>query len=291
MKAIIFGINGQDGFYLKDILVKNAIQVYGVSRSHGDWIHGDVRDITFVEDLIRKIQPDYIFQLAANSTTAHSALFENHETISTGALNILDTTYRFSQKSKIFLAGSAMQFENNGFPIDESTPWSGSSPYAVARIHSVYAGRYYRRLGLNVYIGYLFNHDSPLRGERHVNQKIVKAVKDLKKLKTDKLKLGDISVKKEFNFAGDVVSAIWILVNQGSVFEAVIGSGKAYSIKDWLEYCFNRVNENWQDYVEIIHQYTPEYKILVSNPELIHSLGWNAKIDFKQLANMMIGEI
>ncbi|HOV11632.1 MAG TPA: NAD-dependent epimerase/dehydratase family protein, partial [Bacteroidales bacterium] len=141
MKAVVFGIHGQDGYYLNNILQKNNVQVIGVSRSEGNWVRGDVSNRTFVEELIRNHQPDYVFHLAANSTTRHDALFENHETISTGTLNILEAVYRYSPGTKVFLSGSAMQFENKGLPIDEQTPLSASSPYAVARIQSVYAGR------------------------------------------------------------------------------------------------------------------------------------------------------
>ncbi|NWJ51547.1 MAG: GDP-mannose 4,6-dehydratase [Bacteroidetes bacterium] len=288
MNSIIFGVNGQDGFYLNKILLKNKIQVFGVSRSINNWIHGDVNNRSFVEDLIKKNQPAYVFHLAANSTTQHYALFENHETISTGTLNILEAVYKFSPRTKVFLSGSAMQFENKGLPIDEQTAWSASSPYSVARIQSVYAGRYYRKKGIAVYVGYFFNHDSPLRTERHVNQKITKYIVDKK---SGALELGNIKVQKEFNFAGDIVEAIWVLVNQNTVFETVIGSGITYSIEDWLEYCFKKVNKNWQDYVKIQQNFIPEYQILVSNPQLIKSLGWQPTVNFMQLANMMMGDI
>ena len=288
MKAIIFGINVQDGYYLNEPLIKNKIQVFGVSRSTGNWTQGNVGNGKFVEDLIKRIQPTYIFHLAANSTTQHYALFENHETICTGTLNVLEAVYKYSPKTKVFLSGSAMQFENKGLPIDEQTPWLASSPYSVARIQSVYAGRYYQKIGIAVYVGYFFNHDSPYRAERHVNQKIVKAAKYLSNGNSEKLQLGNIDVQKEFNFAGDVVEAIWRLVNQNAVYEAVLGSGKAYSIKDWVEYCFKKTNKNWKEYVEIKQHFVPEYQILVSNPKLIKSLGWQPKVEFSQLADMMM---
>ncbi|HOV11981.1 MAG TPA: GDP-mannose 4,6-dehydratase, partial [Bacteroidales bacterium] len=100
--------------------------------------------------------------------------------------------------------------------------------------------------------------------------------------------LGNIDVQKEFTFAGDVMKAIWILVNQSDVFEAVIGSGQAYSIKDWLDCCFKKTNKDWRDYVIIKKDFIPEYKILVSNPKLIKSLGWQPEVSFIQLANLMM---
>jgi GDPmannose 4,6-dehydratase len=290
MKALIFGINGQDGYYLSHLLKENQIEVVGISRT-GHFIRGSVADYSFVEKQIKLHNPTYVFHLAANSTTQHYALFENHETISTGTLNILEAVYKFSPKTKVFLSGSAMQFENKGLPIDENTPWSASSPYSVARIQSVYAGRYYRELGIEVYVGYFFNHDSPLRSEKHVNQKIVKAVQRIKQGTLEKIELGNIEVKKEFNYAGDIVEAVWKLVNQDTIFEVVIGCGKAYSIKDWLECFFEMINKNWQNFVDIKQNFVPEYHILVSNPKLIKSLGWEPKVNFLQLAKMMMGDI
>ena len=218
MNSIIFGINGQDGFYLSKLLLKNNIKVIGVSRNDADII-GSIANFELVEQLIKKEQPNYIFHLAANSTTKHNALFENHQTISTGTLNILESVYQHSIHSKVFLSGSAVQFENQGIPIDEDTPFAPLSPYAVERIHSVYSGRYYRSLGVQVYIGYFFNHDSPLRTERHINQKIVQTALRIKNGSSENLEIGNLDVAKEFNFAGDMVDAIWILINQYLVFE------------------------------------------------------------------------
>ena len=143
---------------------------------------------------------------------------------------------------------------------------------------------------MKVYVGYFFNHDSPLRRENHINQKIVMAVKRLAGGGTGKLFLGDINVKKEFNFAGDLVTAVWKLLHQEEVFEAVLGCGKAYSIKEWVVYCFEKLNLNWNDHVEQDPQYIREYEILVSDPRVIHGIGWRPVVDFQALADMMLKE-
>jgi GDPmannose 4,6-dehydratase len=288
MKAIIFGISGQDGYYLKEILLKEKIEVIGISRSKGNWITGDISSCSFVCELIKQHQPKFIFHLAANSTTRHDALFENHETISTGTLNILKAVYQHSKHSKVFLSGSAVQFENNENPIDEKTPFAPLSPYAVARIQSVYAARYYRKLGLKVYVGYFFNHDSPHRTERHVNQKIAQAVKRISNGSQEKIEIGNVNVQKEFNFAGDMMEAVWIFINQDKAFEAVMGNGKTYSILDWIKVCFSLINKNWENYIIETNDFTAEYNILVSNPELIFSLGYKPKTSFEKQAKMMM---
>ena len=287
MKAIIFGANGQDGFYLARLLEQKEIEVLGISR-HGDGLIGDVADFQFVENVIKESQPDYIFHLAANSTTRHEALFDNHAAIGTGSINILEAVNRHSRHSKVFLSGSAMQFKNDGVPIDENTAFAPTSPYSVSRIHSVFAARYYISLGIEVYIGYFFNHDSPRRTDQHINQKIASAAKAIAAGSAEKLELGDIMVKKEFNFAGDVVEAVWCLINQNEVHEAVIGSGNAHSIEEWLDLCFESVGKDRRQYVVIKKDFTAEYRILVSKPDLIHSLGWQPKVDIKGLAELIM---
>ncbi len=289
MKALIFGISGQDGYYLEQLLVKNNIEIIGVSPLDDKWIKGDVGNYLFVEELIKIHKPHYIFHLAAVSTTRHYALFDNHNAISTGTLNILESVLNHSPKSKVFLSGSAMQFKNEGLPINEKTTFDASSAYAVSRIQSVYAGRYYRNTyGIKVYVGYFFNHDSPLRTEQHINKKITAAVNRIARGSNERLEIGNIDVQKEFNYAGDIVEAVWILVQQNEIFEAVIGSGNAFSIKDWTEYCFKKINKDWQDYTLIKEDYTPEYNILVSDPKLIMSTGWKPGIDFYSLADLML---
>lgn len=288
MQAVIFGANGQDGYYLKQLCEREGLQALLVSRSKGPWLSGDVADFDFVESFIKQHKPAYVFHLAANSTTQHHALFENHESIATGTLNILEACYRHSQHSRIFLSGSAVQFENKGLPINEQTPFAPLSPYAVARIQSVYAGRYYRGLGLRVYVGYFFNHDSPLRTERHVNQKIALAVHRIGRGSTEKIEVGNVNVRKEFNYAGDVMQAVWQLINQDEVFEAVVGCGKAHSIQDWIEVCFLLIGKKPEGYIVQKEAFTPEYNLLVSDPRLLFSLGYRPQVDIKGLAAMMV---
>ena len=287
MNAIIFGANGQDGFYLNELCKAKGIKSIGLSRS-GDWIHADVSNYEQVEQLIKEYKPTYVFHLAAKSTTRHDALFENHAAISTGTLNILEAAYKHSPNSKVFITGSGVQFYNDGNPISEDTPFEASSTYAIARIQSVYAARYYRSLGIKAYVGYLFHHESPLRKPSHVSQKVVLAAKRIAEGSDEKLQMGDISVEKEWTFAGDVAQGIMTLVEQENVFEAVIGSGKTYLIKDWIEVCFSLLGLDWTRYVEQTENFQTEYKRLVSNPALMHSLHWQPNIDLQQLAAMMI---
>ena len=286
--AIIFGSNGQDGFYLKDLLVKERIGVVCISRSAGDYI-GSVGDFEFVNKIIKIHKPHYIFHFAAISTTKHDVILENNHSISTGTINILESVKRHSPESKVFISGSALQFKNIGIPIDENTPFDFLSPYAISRIHSVYMARYFRKtFGIKAYVGYFFNHDSPLRSQNHVNQKIVFHVSEILKGNLDKLIIGNINVKKEFNYAKDIVEAVWLMINQDYIYEAVIGSGVAHSIKDWIKYCFDKYSLRWEEYILLDESYKSEYEILVSNPKLINNIGWNPRLSMHELADIML---
>lgn len=287
MKAIIFGANGQDGHYLAEQCTHRNIEPVRVSRG-GNHLRGDVSDRGQVEQLIRLHKPAYIFHLAARSTTRHDALFENHAAISTGALNILESVKDHSPASKVFITGSGLQFRNTGNPISERDAFEANSAYSVARIHSAYAARYYRSLGLKTYVGYLFHHESPLRKADHVSQMIAQAVKRISAGSKEVLEIGDSTVEKEWAFAGDVARGIFTLIGQDAVHEAAIGSGKAYSIEHWLEQCFQVIGRDWRNHVRMRGGFTPEYKRLVSDPSTMNALGWFPEIDLPKLADMMI---
>lgn len=145
--AIIFGINGQDGYYLRQLLNESNMEVTGVSRSSGDWLRGDVSNREFVTSLIREMKPGYVFHLAAHSKTLHELLFEHQATIVNGSLNILDAVYHYSPETRVFITGSGLQFKNTGSPIHESAAFEARDAYSLARIQSVYAARYYREKG------------------------------------------------------------------------------------------------------------------------------------------------
>lgn len=288
MKAIIFGANGQDGYYLRNLLQKEGVEVIGISRT-GGFLTTDISSFDEVELLIKHSQPEFVFHLAANSTTRHETMFENHQTIATGTLNILESVRLHSIQTKVFISGSGLQFVNLNRPIKETDPFEARDAYSVSRIQSVYAARYFRNVhNVKTYVGYFFNHDSPRRSERHVAQKIATAVRRIGNGSKERLAIGNISTIKEWTFAGDVVEAIWQLVQQNEVYEANLGSGLGYSIADFLEACFSLIGKEWKDYVDVEEGFKAEYEQLVSDSSLIQSLGWKPKTSLNQLAQLMM---
>ncbi|MHC5064837.1 MAG: GDP-mannose 4,6-dehydratase [Planctomycetota bacterium] len=286
VKAVIFGVGGQDGQYLSRLCEQAGYQVIGSSRQKGSQ-PGDVGDRQFVDALLAEHRPELIFHLAARSSTRQDAIFENHRTISGGTWNVLQSAWDHCRNSRVFITGSGLQFRNQGAPIHEGDPFDAGSAYAVERIHSVHAARYFRDRGLSTYVGYLFHHESPLRGPEHVSMKILEGARRVADGELDCLDLGDLSVSKEWTFAGDVASGILTLIEQDEVFEAVIGSGQAHSIRDWARLCFAEQGLSWQDHVQEIEGYRAEYPILVSNPSTMHDLGWEASMGIEDLCRMM----
>lgn len=288
MTALVFGASGQDGYYLTRLCRDRGIPVIGCSRSSGAWVQGDIGRRGDVERLIDAHRPEFIFHLAANSTTRHSALFENHATISTGTLNVLESAHSIVPQARVFITGSGVQFVNRGTPISERDEFAPLSAYAVARIHSVYAARYYRSLGARTFVGYLFHHESLLRRSSHVSMLIATAAQRIAAGADDVLELGDIDVEKEWTFAGDTAAAMLALVTQDTVHEATIGSGVGYTIRDWLDACFAVAGKDWRDHVRVKSGFSPEYRRLVSDPTTIRSLGWVPRVGLRELAVMMM---
>jgi len=289
MRALVFGANGQDGHYLDALLRAEGVEVTGISRS-GPWRRGDVSRRSDVEDAMRTLRPDLVFHLAARSTTHHDAGLENHETIATGTLNVLESAHRHVPEARVFIAGSGVQFENSGEPVDETTPFEASSLYSVARIQSVYAARYYRSLGLKTYVGYFFHHESPLRKPSHMSKRVALAARRIAREGGGRLEVGNASVVKEWTFAGDVARAVLRLVQQDDVSEVVIGSGEGHSIEEWLERCFSIAGLAWRDHVDQVPGFAVEYARLISRPTRLRALGWSPTVSFGALAEMMMQE-
>lgn len=289
MQAIIFGGTGQDGYYLQKILSVEGIAVCCVARHGGDF-QVNVGDVAAVRDVIRAVRPDFVFHFAATSSVGHEHLWANHAAIGTGTLAILEAVDCELPDTRVLLAGSGLQFINNGLPLNEDAPLDHSSPYVAARNYSLYAARYYRARGRKVYFAYLFNHDSPLRSSRHLNMQIAEAAALAACGGDRRLRIGDTNAEKEFNFAGDVVAALWRMINQDAVYECVVGCGTSHAVREWLELCFRRVGLDWREYVDTDATYRSPYQRLVSDPSRLFGLGWQPQMNVSRLSEIMMDE-
>ncbi len=286
-KALILGASGQDGIYLARLCLRMGIEPVTVSRSNGCCIPGSVTDRALIESLVKQ-KPDVIFHLAANSTTHHDALRENHDTIVGGTLNILESVKQCSPESRVLIIGSGLQFKNTGRAISENDEFCATSAYAAARIQSVYAARYFRSLGLPVYIAYLFHHESPYRHSTHVSKMITNKIKTILAGQPEIITIGDASVEKEWAFAQDIVEGMFTLLGQDTIFESVIGTGIAFRIMDFLNECFAQAGLPIDRHVRFSKTFTHEYSRLISDPQTINRLGWKAKTDLPTLVRIML---
>ncbi len=287
MKALILGSTGQAGRYLAELLRREGASVTGLSRSTRPRSL-DVSDPQAVSAMVSEIRPDLLVDLAARSSTREEDVFLHHDTIAGGTLNVLEAVRRHCPESKVFLAGSGLQFENKGEPIDEETPFRATSTYALARIQAVEAARYYRSLGLKVYVGYFFHFESPFRRPGHNSVEVVRAAWRIARGEQDLLRVGSLAVAKEWTFAGDAARAVLTLLGQEEVFEAVIGSGEAHTIGEWVEKCFSFAGLDWREYVREEEGFRPEYERLVSRPARIRGMGWSPRVGFEELCSMMM---
>lgn len=284
-KAIIFGATGQDGRYLRDLLLEKGWEVAPFDAD-GEPALVDVADASAVDRWIRTHRPARIFHFAARSTTSLDAGTDNFRAIALGAWNILASAWKHVPRSRVLIAGSGLQFLNRGRPIREEDPFDPSSPYAVARIAAVQTARYFRRLGLRAYVGYLFHHESPRRRPEQMSRRIAAAAAGKMR---GSLFIGDGRVRKEWAYAGDIVRGMWALISQTRVMEACIGTGKAYSIEDWVRACFAVHQGDWRKKIVMGRNgFVPEYRSLVSHPRRIFSLGWRPRVSLNQLARLMV---
>lgn len=279
--TIITGSNGQDGYYLQELLKREGVDAILVHRGSGI----DLADPDVVNDLILNTRPNFIFHLAASSTVDHVAARTNHDVIGTGTFNLLEAVRKWTPDCKVFLAGSAYQFRNDGDPIKETDLWDTTSVYCAARGYSNLLARAYREMGIATYYGFLFHHDSPRRGKQHLSQKIAHAART-----KSTIEIGDLRVVKEWTHASDTVEAMWTLVNQNRVWEANIGTGIGHSIEDFAEACFAAAGFDYRQYVTTRKDYVAPYRSLTCDPSRIYRTGWKPLHGLEYLAEQMVNQ-
>jgi GDPmannose 4,6-dehydratase len=310
-KALICGISGQDGAYLAQLLLHKGYVVYGTSRDAQVssfqnlsrlGIHHQVQtlsmaltDFRSVLQVLTKTQPDEIYNLAGQSSVGLSfeQPVETLESIATGTLNLLEAIRFLGANIKLYNASSSECFGDTGeIAADENTPFRPRSPYAVAKATAFWEVANYRE-AYNIFAcsGILFNHESPLRPERFVTQKIIASACRIAQGSKEKLYLGNISIQRDWGWAPDYVDAMYLMLQQSQPDDYAIATGKSVSLSYFVEMAFAFVGLDWQEYVVVdTTLYRPTDIVMgKGNPaKAKHQLRWQAQYQVEDIVRMMI---
>ncbi|WP_300759069.1 GDP-mannose 4,6-dehydratase [uncultured Brachyspira sp.] len=315
-KALITGITGQDGSYLAELLLEKGYEVYGIIRRSSSFnteridhlyrdphindvkmfLHyGDLSDSSNLSRLLEKIQPDEIYNLAAQSHVRVSFDMPEYtaDVVGLGTIRILDAIKETQIKTKFYQASTSELYGKVvETPQTEKTPFYPRSPYACAKLYSYWITVNYRE-SYNMYAcnGILFNHESPRRGETFVTKKITHAIARILNKEQDKLYLGNLDSKRDWGYAKDYVEAMWLMLQQENPDDYVIATGETHSVREFLDEAFGLVGLDWKKYVEIDPRYyrPAEVDLLLGDPtKAKEKLGWKPKTTFKELVKIML---
>jgi GDPmannose 4,6-dehydratase len=311
-RALISGISGQDGAYLAKLLLDKGYEVHGTARDAQMASFFNLRQLGIVERLtfhsmalndfrsvlqvLAKVQPHEIYNLAGQSSVGLSfdQPVETLESISVGTLNLLEAI-RFTGRSiRFYNAGSSECFGNTeGQPANEETPFRPRSPYAVAKSTAFWEVANYREAyNLFACTGILFNHESPLRPERFVTKKIIKAACRIAAGSSEKLHLGNISIARDWGSAEEYVEAMWLMLQQEQPEDFVIATGETNTLEDFVAAVFQAVGLVWRDHVISDPSLLRPSEIMVSrgNPaKALQKLGWRATLTMRDVITLIIG--
>lgn len=308
--ALICGIAGQDGAYLAQLLLSDGYTVVGTSRdaqisTFRNLVRLGIRDrvktcsmalndFRSVLQIISKIQPDEIYNLAGQTSVGLSFELpvETMESITLGTLNLLEAIRFIGAPIRLYNAGSSECFGETGTPADETTPFRPRSPYAVAKAAAFWQVANYREAyDLFACSGILFNHESPLRPRRFVTQKIVQAAADIAAGRAEKLYLGNISIQRDWGWSPEYVEAMYRILQQEQPDDFVIATGQTHSLQEFVAEVFDYLGLDWQRCVEVDRSLFRPTDIAISSGNAAKAkqkLGWQAKYTMRDVAQMMV---
>ena len=312
-RVLITGITGQDGSYLAEFLLERGYEVHGIVRRvafedpvHRLWrIHHILNKIILhsaslesyasVFNVVEKTQPDECYHLAAQSFVSYSFedAFSTIDTNINGTLFILSAIKEKAPFCKFYFAASSEMFGKvKETPQDENTPFHPRSPYGISKVAGFDLTRNYRE-SYNLFAcnGILFNHESPRRGYEFVTRKISSTVAKIKIGIANELKLGNLSAKRDWGYAGDYVKAMWLMLQQDIPDDYVIATNETHSVQEFVRLAFSLAGLNWENYVKIDKQlYRPaEVNLLQGNySKGKEKLGWTPTVKFEDLVEMMV---
>ena len=314
-KALITGITGQDGSYLAELLLAKGYEVHGIIRRASTFnteridhlyrdqhdpenrlfLHyGDLTDGSRLVTLINQIQPDEVYNLAAQSHVRVS--FDEPEytgdTTGLGTIRLLEAIRQTGAPIRYYQASSSEMFGAAHPPQNENTEFYPRSPYGVAKVYSYWITKNYREAyGMHASNGILFNHESPRRGETFVTRKITRAVARIAMGQQKELFLGNLDARRDWGYAPDYVVAMWQMLQQPAGDDFVVATNTDLSVKDFVEMSFQHVNLNWQDYVRFDERYLrpTEVDSLVGDAtKAQNAFGWKYSVGPQQLAQIMV---
>ena len=259
--------------------------------------YGDLSDSIGLNNLILDIEPDEIYNLAAQShvRVSFDKPLYTMDITGVGALRILESARQLARRKevRVYQASSSEMFgAAPDVPQSETTPFRPQSPYACAKVYAYYQTINYREAyDLYACNGILFNHESPRRGEQFVTRKITRAVGRIREGFQDKLYLGNLDARRDWGYARDYVEAMWLMLQQDEPDDFVIATGKSHSIRDCLEIAFGHVDLNWEDYVEIDPRYFRPTDVSFLQGDCTKArkqLGWEPSTSFDELIRIMV---
>jgi GDPmannose 4,6-dehydratase len=315
-KALITGITGQDGSYLAELLLSKGYKVYGIirrastfntgrldpiyadphsGRSNLFLEYGDLSDASALSRLIGKIQPDEVYNLAAQSHVRVSFDSPEYTTdiTGTGAVRLLEAIRETGIKPRYYQASSSEMYGKvREVPQTEETPFYPRSPYGCAKVYAYWITVNYREsYGLHASNGILFNHESPRRGETFVTRKITRALAQILAGLQDKLYLGNLDAKRDWGYAKEYVEAMWLMLQQDKPDDYVIATNETHSIREFLDVAFEYKGLDWKKYVAIDERYyrPAEVELLIGDASKAKKqLGWEPKTKFADLVKLMV---
>jgi GDPmannose 4,6-dehydratase len=307
--ALITGITGQDGSYLAELLLAKGYTVCGMVRRSStenfqriehlrdrlELCQADLLDQTSIAQVLEKVQPDEVYNLAAMSfvPTSWAQPVLTAEFTAVGVTRLLDAIRQVCPLARFYQASSSEMFGKvRETPQRESTPFYPRSPYGVAKVYGHYLTVNYREsYRLFACSGILFNHESPRRGLEFVTRKITDGVARIKLGLAQELRLGNLQAKRDWGFAGDYVRAMWLMLQQDEAEDYVVGTGETHSVEEFVRIAFDHAGLDWQQHVVVDPQfYRPaEVDLLLADPTKAHKvLGWKREVSFEKLVRMMV---
>jgi GDPmannose 4,6-dehydratase len=314
-KALITGITGQDGSYLAEFLLSKGYEVHGIIRRASTFntqridhiyqdphrketrllLHyGDLSDSGQITNILYEIKPDEVYHLGAQSHVRVSFEIPEYtgEATAMGTTRVLEALRRSGIKAKFYQASSSEMFGSSPPPQSEATPFRPRSPYAAAKVYSYWMTVNYREAyGIFAANGILFNHESPRRGETFVTRKITMATAKIKAGKEDTVFLGNLSASRDWGFAPDYVEAMWMILQQDTPDDFVVGTGETHTVQEFLNEAFAYAGLDPSRHVRIDERYfrpTEVDGLRANASKALNVLQWQPRLRFKDLVAVMV---